>query len=50
MRTVFIYSILLLAKIVGAAEPPLGWYETHRIPAAEAFPSVEAQKCPLVKK
>ncbi len=36
MRSIVVLSLLLLASIVSAAEPQIGWRETRRIPAAEA--------------
>ena len=54
---VMVYSATSAAAAVGGANPNyfLGQPEfktiiVKKIPAADAFPSVEAQACPLVKK
>jgi branched-chain amino acid transport system substrate-binding protein len=44
---------MLLVQVKAPAESKYPWdyYKIiKRIPAAEAFPSVEAQKCPLAAK
>jgi branched-chain amino acid transport system substrate-binding protein len=44
-------SFLVQVKTPAESKGPWDYYKIlKRIPAAEAFPSVEAQKCPLVKK